>query len=90
MQLISQRVGRCLERQGLLEQDAENAWLDLYPAEDTGAMYLLLGCAITYQIAIGPQQVQKAFTIRTINCALVRVQQRCCTQSYCDTETLCS
>ena len=27
VQLISQRVGRCLERQGLLEQDAENAWL---------------------------------------------------------------
>ncbi len=27
--LISQRVGRCLERQGLLEQDSESAWLDL-------------------------------------------------------------
>jgi hypothetical protein len=26
-QLISQRVGRCLERQGLLEQDTESAWL---------------------------------------------------------------
>jgi hypothetical protein len=34
-QLISQRVGRCLERHGLLEQDAENAWPDLDPAEDT-------------------------------------------------------
>jgi hypothetical protein len=29
VQLISQRVRRCLERQGLLEQDAESAWLDL-------------------------------------------------------------
>ena len=28
MQLISQRVGRCLERQDLLEQDGESAWLD--------------------------------------------------------------
>ncbi len=35
IQLISQRVGRCLERQGLLEQDTESAWLDLDPAEDT-------------------------------------------------------
>ncbi len=25
VQLISQRVGRCLKRQGLLEQDAESA-----------------------------------------------------------------
>ena len=37
MQLISQRVGRCLERQGLLEQDDESAWLDLAPADDTDA-----------------------------------------------------
>ena len=27
MQLISKRVGRCLERQGLLEQDVENSWM---------------------------------------------------------------
>jgi hypothetical protein len=27
VQLISKRVGRCLERQGLLEQDTESAWL---------------------------------------------------------------
>jgi hypothetical protein len=37
VQLISQRVGRCLERKGLLEQDAEQAWLDLDPADDTDA-----------------------------------------------------
>lgn len=37
-QLISLCVGRCLERQGLLEQDAENACLDLDPAEDTDAV----------------------------------------------------
>jgi hypothetical protein len=39
VQLISRRVGRCLERQGLLEQDAESAWLDLDPAEDTDACH---------------------------------------------------
>ena len=38
VQLISQRVGRCLERLGLLEQDAEQTWLTLDPADDTDAM----------------------------------------------------
>ena len=66
VQLISQRVGRCLERQGLLEQDADNAWLDLDPAEDTDAMPHLLGSSVSYRIAVGPQQGRKAFMIRTI------------------------
>jgi len=66
VQLISQRVGRCLERQGLLEQDAESAWLDLDPAEDTDAMPQILGSSVSYRIAVGPQQGRKAFMIRTI------------------------
>ena len=56
VQLISRRVGRCLERQGLLEQDAESAWLDLDPAEDTDAMPQILGSSVSYRIAVGPQQ----------------------------------
>jgi ribosomal protein S27E len=60
------RVGRCLERQGLLEQDTESAWLDLDPAEDTDAMPQILGSSISYRIAVGPQQGRKAFMIRTI------------------------
>jgi hypothetical protein len=66
VQLISQRVGRSLERQGLLEQDTESAWLDLDPAEDTDAMPHLLGSSISFRIAVGPQQGRKAFMIRTI------------------------
>jgi hypothetical protein len=66
VQLISQRVGLCLERQGLLEQDAEQAWLELDPADDTDAMPYLLGSSVSYRIAVGPQQGQKAFMIRTI------------------------
>jgi hypothetical protein len=66
VQLISQRVGRCLERKGLLEQDTESAWLDLDPAEDTDAMPQILGSSISYRIAVGPQQGRKAFMIRTI------------------------
>jgi len=66
VQLMSQRVGRCLERQGLLEQDTESAWLDLDPAEDTDAMPQILGSSISYRIAVGPQQGRKPFMIRTI------------------------
>ena len=66
VQLISQRVGRCLERQGLLEQDTESAWLELEPADDTDAMPHILSSSVSYRIAIGPQQGRKAFMIRTI------------------------
>lgn len=66
VQLISQRVGRCLERQGLLEQDTERAWLELEPAEDADAMPQILGSSISYRIAVGPQQGRKAFMIRSI------------------------
>jgi hypothetical protein len=51
---------------GLLEQDTENAWLDLDPAEDTDAMPQILGSSVSYRIAVGPQQGCKAFMIRTI------------------------
>ena len=40
--LASQRLERCLERQGLLEQDTESVWLDLDPAEDTDAIPQIL------------------------------------------------
>ena len=66
VQLISQRVGRCLERQGLLEQDAENARLDIDPAEDNDPMPQILVSSVSYRIAVGPQQGRKAFMIRTI------------------------
>jgi hypothetical protein len=59
-------VGRCLERQGLLEQDTESAWLDLDPAEDTDAMPQILCSSVSYRIAVGPQQGHKAFMIRII------------------------
>ncbi len=66
VQSISQRVGRCLERQGLLEQDTESAWLELEPADDMDAMPHLMGSSVSYRIAVGPQQGRKAFMIRTI------------------------
>jgi len=61
VQLISQRIGRCLERQGLLEQDTESAWLKLDPADDTDALPNLLGSSVSYRIAIGQQWPFPAF-----------------------------
>jgi hypothetical protein len=66
VQRIAERVGRALERMGLLQRDAESAWLDLPPVEDTDAMRQLLGSSVTYRIAVGPQAGRKALVLRTI------------------------
>ena len=65
-QTLASRVGRYLERQGLLERDAENSSLagDVLEA---GAMEQLLGSSITYRITVGPQQGRKVFTLRTLS-----------------------
>jgi len=61
---IAGRIGRALERHGLVERDLENAWL----ATDTEAGPLddLLGHSITYRIAVGPRAGQKLFTLQTV------------------------
>jgi hypothetical protein len=64
LEQIAGRIGRALERRGLVERDLENAWL----AADTEAGPLddLLGHSITYRIAVGPRAGQKLFTLRTV------------------------
>jgi hypothetical protein len=59
-------VGRFLERQGLLEQDAENSYL-AGEAVDEDPMSQLLGSSITYRIAVGPQAGRKVFTLQTLS-----------------------
>ncbi|MEZ5555274.1 MAG: transposase [Haliea sp.] len=59
------RIGRFLERQGLLERDAENSYL-AGDAFEAGPMEQLLGSSITYRIAVGPQQGRKVFTLQTL------------------------
>jgi hypothetical protein len=61
---IAGRIGRALERRGLVERDLENARL----AADTEAGPLddLLGHSITYRIAVGPRAGQKLFTLQTV------------------------
>ena len=57
--VISKRVGRALEPQGLLVRDLENSFLSLDSADVSG-FDDLLGHSITYRIALGPQQGRKA------------------------------
>ena len=61
---IATRVGRYLERQGLLVRDAEQSYLTLDGEEDP--MSDLLGHSITYRIAVGPQAGRKVFALQTL------------------------
>jgi hypothetical protein len=65
VETIARRVGRYLERQGLLERDAENSYLasDAVPEDP---MAQLLGHSITYRVAVGPQAGRKVFTLQTL------------------------
>jgi hypothetical protein len=49
---LAQRMARFLERQGLLERDAEHSYLAAAPAQE-GPMDQLLDHSITYRIAVG-------------------------------------
>ena len=62
---IAHRVGRFLQRRGLLQRDAENSSLsgDALQAEPLDQ---LLGHCITYRIAVGPHQGRKVFTLQTL------------------------
>ena len=63
--VISKRVGRTLERQGLLVRDLANSYLT-FDSPDRAGFDDLLGHSITYRIALGPQQGRKAFTLQTL------------------------
>jgi hypothetical protein len=62
---LALRIGRYLERQGLLERDAENSYLagDVF---EGGPLEQLQASSITYRIAVGPQQGRKVFTLQTL------------------------
>jgi len=52
---ISHRVAGFLEREGILERDEENSYLNLEEG-DEDPMQQVLGCSVSHRIAIGPQQ----------------------------------
>ncbi len=62
---LAERVGRSLERQGLLVRDTENDFLEFGPAAG-GAMDDLIGHSITYRVAVGPRAGQKVFALQTL------------------------
>ena len=61
--MIAHRIGRHLERRGLLERDTGNSYLTAQAVEtpDDDPSHHLLGHSITYRIAMGPQQGRKVF-----------------------------
>jgi len=65
---IAQRVGRCLERQGLLERDTGQPYLtsEALGGDDETPMHQLQGSSVTYRIAVGPQQGRKVMTLQTL------------------------
>jgi len=64
---IAKRIGRYLERQGLVERDAENSYLSSNAVEDEDdPMHQLHGSSVTYRIAVGPRQGRKVFTLQTM------------------------
>lgn len=65
---IAQRVGRYLERQGLLERDTGHIYLTAEALDhvDEDPSNHLFGSSITYRIAVGPQQGRKVFTLQTL------------------------
>ncbi len=62
---LARRVGRSLERRGLLGRDTESDYLELGP-EARGAMDDLIGHSITYRVAVGPRAGQKVFALQTV------------------------
>jgi len=58
---IAERVGRFLQRQGLLERDGESSDLAT-EAVDEGSMDPLIGHSITYRTAVGPPACRKVFS----------------------------
>jgi len=54
-----------LEKRGLIERDAENAWLSSDPSL-AGPLDDLTGSSVTHRIAVGPRTGQKVFTLRTV------------------------
>jgi len=64
-QTLAHRIGRYLERKGLLERDAEYAYLTS-DAGEVDAMEQLFGSSITYRIAVGPHRGRKVVTLQRL------------------------
>jgi ribosomal protein S27E len=64
---IGERIGRHLERKGLLMRDAQSSQLSFEPkGEDAEGLADLQSHSISYRIALGAQRGRKAFTLRSL------------------------
>jgi hypothetical protein len=63
---IGERIGRHLERKGLLVRDAEHSHLAFEPTGEDNALADLQGHSITYRIALGPHRGRKAFRLQSL------------------------
>jgi Putative transposase len=60
------RIGRHLEREGLLVRDLDSSHLALEPMDTEDALTDLQGHSITYRIAMGPHKGRKAFMLQSL------------------------
>jgi putative transposase len=65
LERLAERIGRALEREGVLCRDAESSCLEL-GAEAGRGMDDLLGRSITYRVAMGPRAGQKVFALQNV------------------------
>ena len=65
VQRLGLRIGRALERRGVLVREEERSYLELEPKGEPG-LADLLGHSITYRIAVGPRAGQKVLTLQTV------------------------
>jgi hypothetical protein len=65
VQRIAERIGRSLERSGLITRDIENAYLAFDPSEEA-PINALLGASITYRIARVRERTTMMFMLQTL------------------------
>jgi hypothetical protein len=65
LERLAKRIGRALEREGVLSRDAESSYLEL-GAETRRGMEDLLGHSIAYRVAVGPRAGQKVFALQSV------------------------
>jgi ribosomal protein S27E len=62
---ICERLGRLLEKRGLLCRDAEQSYLT-FDYDDEEVINDLIGSSITYRVAVGKNKGKKVYTLQTI------------------------
>ena len=62
---LAERIGRALERRGVLVRDAESSFFELDPAA-CAPIDDLLGHSITHRVAVGPRAGQKVSSLQTV------------------------